>query len=59
MVYCDYLNFELVSIRLRGQTYSEKTFDFILIYVFLIHLKRESISFQQCFFEVMCNLSTF
>jgi hypothetical protein len=53
MVYCDYLNFELVSIRLRGQTYLEKTFDFIFISMFFFHLKHESVLFEQCFFEPM------
>jgi hypothetical protein len=60
MVCYDYLSFELVSIRLEHKSFfGDEDFSFYFHFVFLFHLKRESIfAFNNVFLEAMCNLNT-
>jgi len=59
MVYYDCLNFELVSIRLKEQTYLRWLF---LLFWFCVSLPMRTwkhiLSFWNILFEAMCNLNT-
>jgi hypothetical protein len=57
MVCYDYLNFKLLSIRLKRQIYF-KGFFYIILILYSSFTEYESIFVSATFFEIMCNLST-
>jgi hypothetical protein len=55
MVYYECLNFDLISIRLRGQTYLRGLFD-VFWFCVSLSLKHETIFFLAIFFLKLCAL---